>query len=266
MHYFMHPAFKFGNNEITGIWVAKFESSNDGNGNIKFIPNASSWNDLFVHEMFTYFQNMKNEFSVYGWISDEVDSHMMKNIEWGAVAYLSKSKYGADTQEIWNNAYYNDNIDYMTGCSGTGINASEESTCVTYETLNGQKASTTHNIYGVYDMSGGLWENVMGNYDNISRYSGFTDISLIDSKYIDRYTGVGSYDTTKYGDAVYETSRSFGALGWFDDYTGIFSSTRPWFGRGGGSFDFDNAGPFYFDSGEGNAVSHAGFRVVLVIS
>ena len=29
-----------------------------------------------------------------------------------------------------------------------------------YYTENGQKASTTRNIYGIYDMSGGAWENV----------------------------------------------------------------------------------------------------------
>ena len=38
--------------------------------------------------------------------SEEVDTHMMTNHEWGAIAYLSKSQYGAPG-EVWNNAYKN---------------------------------------------------------------------------------------------------------------------------------------------------------------
>ena len=37
----------------------------------------------------------------------EVDAHMMKNIEWGAVAYLKQSKYGLGTTDIGLNNYDN---------------------------------------------------------------------------------------------------------------------------------------------------------------
>ena len=32
--------------------------------------------------------------NIYGFKESEVDTHAMKNLEWGAVAYLSQSKYG----------------------------------------------------------------------------------------------------------------------------------------------------------------------------
>ena len=261
MHYFMHPAFKFGDDEITGIWVAKFESSNDGNGNIKVIPNAISWRSISISSMFFNTQAMKNQISIYGWNPEEIDTHLMKNIEWGAATYLSKTNYGADKEKIWNNAY-NGNV---TGCSGSIVNAINESTCLTYETPNGQKASTTYNIYGVYDMSGGALEFVMGNYDNVISGSGFDEISSIVSKYIDRYSGEGSYDKIIYGDAVYEISSLIsGSTSWFGEYSCIPSASNPWFARGGGWGSGSVAGPFGFYYDSGNSVYGGGFRVVLM--
>ena len=40
------------------------------------------------------FSLIKGGNNVFGLKSSELDSHMMKNMEWGAVAYLSASKYG----------------------------------------------------------------------------------------------------------------------------------------------------------------------------
>ena len=42
-------------------------------------------------------------------------------------------------------------------------------------TGKGVGASTTGTIYGVYDMSGGAWEYVMGNYNDIAASSGFSE-------------------------------------------------------------------------------------------
>ena len=75
----------------------------------------------------------------------------IKNIEWGAVAYLSQSIYGRNA-EIWNNPSW----DYITGCAGESLAAEHFSGCINYyDSDNGQKASTTGNIYGIYDMVGG---------------------------------------------------------------------------------------------------------------
>ena len=90
-----------------------------------------------------------------------IDSHMMKNIEWGAVAILSQSKYGVYNPEsingekgnkeyqIWNNS----SISYITGSVGTNKDANNTSVTA-YNSENGPKASTTGTVYGIYDMAG----------------------------------------------------------------------------------------------------------------
>jgi prepilin-type N-terminal cleavage/methylation domain-containing protein len=118
-----HPAFTFGDTELTGIWVAKFEVSSsepdtsNGGGNttgldIKVLPGITSWRGNTVGNMFTVSRNMEKS-NLYGWdlaegkLQDDgtfptdnnnVDTHMMKNTEWGAVAYLSQSKYGKNSE------------------------------------------------------------------------------------------------------------------------------------------------------------------------
>ncbi|MDD2208345.1 MAG: hypothetical protein PHU45_03220, partial [Bacilli bacterium] len=201
-------------------------------------------------------------------------------LEWGAVAYLSKSLYGADTEEIWNNAFN----EYRTGCSGEGVDAASEEICVEYNTTNGAKASTTHNIYGVYDMSGGAHERVMGNYNNLPRadVNGFTEEALLNlnSKYINRYFtktedllgGVGmAYDLNIYGDALYETSfnahryngtswEGTGPGSWNGDYSYLPHASYPWFIRGGYFSNGAHAGPFYFSSSGGSVAVNYSFR------
>ena len=98
-----------------------------------------------------------------------LNSHMMKNTEWGAVAYLSSSKYGkidksGNIVRVFNNPYYNNKTDYcspITGLSGgtaTQFNIGTTEDLYTYNTSQGCEASTTGNVYGVYDMAGGSWE------------------------------------------------------------------------------------------------------------
>ena len=69
-----------------------------------------------------------------------MSSHMMKNSEWGAVAYLTHSKYGLDGKEI----AINDNSNYTGGGRGEA-----------YKTNINQ--SSTGNVYGIYY----LYENVL---------------------------------------------------------------------------------------------------------
>ena len=101
--------------------------------------------------------------------SPDLESHMMKNTEWGAVAYLQHSAYGSQTSVRINN-----NSDYITGyqanneptCGYTATNEEcnrycNDGTCNTAYP-NSVLASTTGNISGIYDMAGGAWEYVMG--------------------------------------------------------------------------------------------------------
>ena len=132
--------------------------------------------------------------NIYGLSSNTANSHLMKNSEWGAVAYLSKSQYGQNNKEITTN---NINLDSggrkrtetagktgvdsvyaVTGCSSnttdttnnkitianlnsatgdTGVTGSN-GTAYKWNQKTGQNASTTGTIYGIYDISGGVWE------------------------------------------------------------------------------------------------------------
>jgi hypothetical protein len=267
MRYLIHPSFTFGEEELAGFWVAKFEPSGSSD-DINIVPNASSLRDMSIGHQFDAALNMKNN-SKYGWNASEVDTHMMKNTEWGAVAYLSQSEYGAN-EEIWNNSYNG----YRIGCGGSSVNASNQSTCYEYTTTNGQKASTTHNIYGVYDMSGGAYDRVAAYVDNGHDYLTTYGQSIInaDSKYKDVYislgdTQQGNYEANKnkYGDAVYETSLNYSDYSsWYEDKSSMPYSGHPWFHRGGFFSSDTYAGVFAFDNGYSNPNSRIGFRLVVV--
>ena len=205
-----HPAFTFGDKELAGIWVGKFETSNTSELP-KIVPNVRSIRNIIVSAQFNTSRLMTTTLaSTYG-TSTSDDSHMMKNMEWGAVAYLSSSIYGRYTNastciasgcEVW----INNNNNYTTGCAGSSVSASSDSTCNAWNTATGVNASTTGNIYGIYDMSGGAYEYVMGNYNDTISNAGFS--SMPEAKYYDKYTGTDSdSDFTKYhlGDATKET-------------------------------------------------------------
>ena len=247
---YTHPAFKFGNTELTGFWVGKFEVSGSTSA-ITVKPNVTSLRSQTVSSLFTAIQNVKTTYGI-----NNADSHMLKNMEWGAVAYLKQSKYGLGTTDI----AINDNSSYYTG-GGTSD---------AYKTNVAQ--STTGNIYGVYDMSGGAFEYVMGNMNNSSNAfyssnSGFT--TAPDAKYYDSY----KYDSSSYtshargklGDATKETLTIFGNTsgGWYSDYAFFPSSSLSWFVRGGGYTFGANAGVFDFDYRTGRADGNGSARAVL---
>jgi hypothetical protein len=170
--YMTHPAFISMN--TTGLWVGKFEtgykgSTNQANaqknvvepGSVQIKPNVYSWRSIQVANAFYTSYDYKRE----------LDSHMMKNTEWGAVAYLSHSKYGRTS-----NIRINNNSNFVTGYAAVKeptcgyINVSEEcnkygtdsSVTQPWNTSVGYLASTTGNITGIYDMNGGAWEYVSG--------------------------------------------------------------------------------------------------------
>ena len=247
---YTHPAFKFGNTELTGFWVGKFEVSGSTSA-ITVKPNVTSLRSQTVSSFFTAIQKVKTTYGI-----NNADSHMLKNMEWGAVAYLKQSKYGLGTTDIT----INDNSSFYTG--GGTDNA--------YKTNVAQ--STTGNIYGVYDMSGGAYEYVMGNMKNSSNafyssYAGFT--TAPDAKYYDSYKYDSSSNTThargKLGDATKETLATFGNTsgGWYSDYAYFPSSSYSWFFRGGGCSLGTNAGVFGFSGSGGGVGSYGSARAVL---
>ena len=265
-----HPAFTFGDKELAGIWVGKFETSNTSTLP-KIVPNVSSLRNMNVSAQFNTSRLMATTLvNTYGTSTND-DSHMMKNMEWGAVAYLSSSIYGRYTNastciesgcEVW----INNNSSYTTGCAGSSVSASKASTCNAWNTAAGVNASTTGNIYGIYDMSGGAFEYVMGNYNDTISNAGFS--SMPEAKYYDKYMGTdSSSDFTKYhlGDATKETlkTKSNGENSWYGDYSYYVYSSRPWVGRGGVYNNGTNAGLFGFDNLVGDSYNYGSFRVVL---
>ena len=198
---------------------------------------------------------------------------MMKNDEWGAVAYLSKSKYGKQNEEVW----INNSSSYITGSAGNSASAgSNTGTTNDYTSTQGVKASTTGTVYGVYDMSGGAWEYVAGYVNNGNGNLTSYGSSLVngDAKTKNVYSKGSSDDITdnynanssKYGDAVYETSANGNSSNgsWYGDYSNFPYTSLPFFERGGYYNDGTAAGVFCFDYHNGDSDSFHSFRPVLV--
>ena len=273
--YYTHPAFTFGNDELKGFWIGKYEISSSnpvtgssyGGGNttgltVRILPNVTSWRNNTTSNFNTVIQNMQTSSNVYGLSTSRTntDSHMITNMEWGAVAYLTNSKYGRCTNgkcsEVSINGYgEKSNYTTRTGCGPISSGSTSYSTtCNAYNTTLGQLASTTGNVTGVYDMSGGAWEYTMGNVSSASgsytfypSYSGFASswYTASTAKYLTTYAKGSSYnDQTAYnrgrlGDATGEIVLSTGdSGGWYSDYTYFPNSSYSWFVRGG-YFAFD---------------------------
>ena len=243
-----HPAFTSFN--VDGFWIGKFETT--GTANIPTIkPGVASLRNLRVKTMFESAYNFERS----------LDSHMLKNTEWGAVSYLAHSKYGLGSEIRINN-----NSNYLTGtpCLNNNI-------CKSYEALTAYSASTTGNIYGVYDMSGGAYEYtasyLAGNYAK----SGFTseNISKYQSKYFDLYsdTTATSYKMFILGDATSEMGPFYETDGiissWYQDSAKFVDNSGPWFLRGGAYYSGKKAGIFAFTGDSGGADESYGFRIAL---
>ena len=267
---YTHPAFTFGDQQLPGFWIGKFEVSGSID-KINIKPNMKMLEDNSVSSFFSAIQNIGTTYGLNG------DSHMIKNMEWGAVAYLSHSKYGTCTNGNCVEVGLNNvnTFNKLTGC-GSAPSSEVSSTCNPYNTITGMLASTTQNIYGVYDMSGGSYEFVMGNMVNFlgnfySSSSGFT--LPPNSKYYDSYTYDKVYSTVsrgKLGDATREILKICGddPVGWYSDQSGFPFSEElithlywSWFTRGG--LNGAEAGVFSFQSCDGTSI-FASTRAILV--
>ena len=298
--YMTHPAFLAF--DTTGLWVGKFEIGYDGatstaaaqvnsvdTSKIIIKPNVYSWRNITVGNMF------KNGYDY----QRNLDSHMMKNTEWGSVAYLQHSAYGSQASVRINN-----NSAFITGYAGNeeptvGYNIGTsiagnriESTdlgkdgtyTVNYLNTNSIVASTTNNYSGIYDTSGSAWEYVMGyttsakiaggNSSITSLYSNFFSDSAY-SKYFDKYTSTvnTNYNNRILGDATGEMGH-FGSekdpdggtrnkSSWYKDYAHFAYSSNPWFVRGGNWIIGTSAGAFAFGDYAGSAYADGSYRIVL---
>ena len=308
-NYITHPAFTFGTDSLEGIWVAKFEASSDTTCtpttgdidkgcdltslkvNVK--PNVTSWRGIRVSTLDLNTRAMNDSGNIYGFLENEVDTHAMRNLEWGAVAYLSQSKYGkygnADFTVANKEIYQNKSDTYITGMSNGTPSTSTTGTLVAYNVEGtGTGASSTGNIYGIYDMSGGAWDYVMGVMkDNSSnnpmsgnsttynsgftgklydsgKYTSYSERAWPESKYFDLY----DFGTTYNGDAAYRRAKTGDATtetkGWYGDYASFAFAVNPWFVRGGNHSNDTWVGVWAFGSSHGHANAGYAFRPVLV--
>ena len=327
--YKIHPAFTTNlqlggwDKELSGVWVAKYEMSMEQttdngatwnniklkNGNTQISnttrvvskPNNYSWNYINISNCFDNSLNYSSKQNT------GANSHLMKNSEWGAIAYLTHSQYGRNGHEIGMNTYgpetkegettyYNEVTGY--GSSGTGRTTEENiADDNRYNGKYGMNASTTGNLYGVYDISGGCWEytsvlyskytNNNGNSLYAKTANGKYSSSVADSQIpsnSSKYVTIYPIDTTVegndgsihfhyakwkdiYGDAIYETSNGNGNnKSWFNDYADgdTANLTEAFCLRGGYFWNGAGAGAFAFVDGGGNADFAYSYRVVLV--
>lgn len=303
--YMVHPAFSVDSKdgkskeELSGIWVAKYEASsntpnpdsNYGGGNdltlqVQVKHGVQSWRAIQTTVSYNACAKMIQTGGVLE--GSTVDSHMMKNMEWGAVAILSQSKYGVfnpesatgdngdKTKKVWNNPNgYNTYKNIYTGYAGntadafTTYDSTEAPKDVSeYNKGNGPKASTTGTVYGVYDMAGGSWEQVSGVVMTTGSENTPVDKpdyrkALMDApdRYSDKYTNPGNvasnYEGAKDGDATRETK------GWNSDFANFPSAGAPVFDRGGGYSYGSGAGVFYISNNGGGSSYYYSFRPVL---
>ena len=197
---YTHPAFKTKN----GFWVAKFLM---GEGE-KVLPNVS-----ILKRNITDANNLSNKYN----------SHVLTNMEYGAVVLLSNSSYGKtgnvlyhdDDSNVFTRIYANTYEHGVTGCSSEYNSYSKSfitsitNKCVAYNDLTnyshisnsinypigyaGAGASSTGTVYGVYDLA-----NISGEL--VASFVALEDGSI--------NTELNHYDTYSYSDYIGKVASS----------------------------------------------------------
>jgi len=254
-------------------------------------------------DAFSISRALTDEGNIYKLSNKETDSHLIKNSEWGAVSYLGQSQYGLNGTNIRiNNLTLNNSEKTIYAVTGYAAKTLQDgdtkledagpvsSTDKVYKWTekDGQTASCTGTIYGIYDMSGGTWErtaaivnngNDSGNLNTYGKAimnalnngksteyvtvypNGETSGQSLDDASISNYTA----NTKIYGDAIRETSTAgLGQTSWYSDYSYFVGALLPFFERGGVFWNTGGAGLFWFSRNGGNSVYYGGFRSVLV--
>ena len=253
-----------------------------------FQGSTYSMNYMSIGDAYSVSRVLTEEGNIYG-LGPDADSHMMKNSEWGAIAYLTQSKYGVYDKEIATNTH--------TENSGNSSQTKEEGNslasvyAVTGYNNTGKKwneylggyvsPSTTGNIYGIYDISGGTTERAAGYIYNgnrqLSSYgSSFTTGTSNKYSTVYPYSDEGADEDEKgrnnyklntkiYGDAIKETSTDgMFSTSWNGDYSYYPRTDYPFFTRGGAFTYEKNAGSLAFYIANGYCSPRIGFRCVLI--
>ena len=130
---------------VSGIWVGKFETT--GNATTPTIkPNSAALVNQNVSTQFATSQKFSADGNPYGLNHTNTNAHMMKNSEWGAAAYLSRTKYGINGE-----IYINNSSNKITGRSGGAVGGSQKKVS---EQFSGESSTNNYNSYGYYTWTG----------------------------------------------------------------------------------------------------------------
>lgn len=208
--YIVAPAFKDGSklvstnyangewdSEITGFWVAKFEAVKSADEYPRSVYDDQLLQVWKTTAQYAFIRCRKMESSalffnntVCGQVSGElgaerygefaidnnnVDTHLMKNSEWGAVTYLTSSKYG-NKNNFYQDSTYPNKAFNKEDKEIDGVNVAP---------------STTGNKYGIYGMSGGTPEITAGGINIKSIFNNTNTSTKYATKYINTTTIVG---------------------------------------------------------------------------
>ena len=180
-----------GSNESPRNWLDKeYGSTTTAIKYPVFQPVTYTMNYINHNDAYNIAQALNGTNNPYGF-NGAADSHLMKNSEWGAVAYLSKSQYGLDFIDIMVNNINLKNstksVYAVTGCTSNSATSGQRTTTIetimgsdgtgttgntanggvyTWDQKTGTTASSTGSIYGIYDLSGGAWERTAGYVAN----------------------------------------------------------------------------------------------------
>ena len=223
-------------------------------------------------------------------------SNSISNTQYGRNGHeIGMNTYGPETKE-GETTYYNEVTGY--GSSRTGRTTEENiADDNRYNGKYGMNASTTGNLYGVYDISGGCWEYTSVLYSKYTHGNGNSLYAkTANGKYISsitdsqipsnssKYVTIYPIDTTVeendgsihfhyakwidiYGDAIYETSNGNGNnKSWFNDYADEDTAylTEAFSIRGGLFWGGTGAGAFAFVDAGGDAHYDRSYRLVLI--
>ncbi len=126
------------------------------------------------------------------------------------------------------------------------------------------KQSSTGNVYGIYDLSGGAYEataayyNIATNQDLSNNGGELVRKNKQSSKYVTVYNSSILEEGYIIGDATYETK------GWNGDHSSFVASNNPFFLHGGIQNGGGWPGIFSFDGQSGNKNNGQSFRECLI--
>ncbi len=307
-----HPVFSFGKKELNGVWFGKFDVTGDAI-QPTVLPNESymSGNIGGIEDRMSSFYALAKTLGANdpGNVGGDnistaqnnhhltkFSSHMVNNNDWGAVVYLSASKYGVGYNGVQKNAQ----ISFVdswgtTGCGPSADGSTDsyrdvgtfgaQSACSTenlqraYNGSIGQLASTTSNVTGIYDMSGnGKYvaasyinnhkKDDSGNKDENERFISAVHLPYANTYNIENLNDC-TFDTCG-GQALYETNNGKGSgngkYQWKNSYLNMnFWGYNAWLIRDEFYSVYHGGGQFYIslNTGPYTRVTYYAFRVAL---